>query len=635
MFLQRKILEDVNVLGPLAKKLVIEGHEDDARVPPQVTMADAYSALQKAQRRGDTTVALWAAAAIGLTNPNALFGRIVQNALEDTPSLEFFELCCSVHPYVTDVLHVVGKELYTPQEILPLLQLVWVSSKAPKTHAPGWLNVVLAQAVDDFQKTSVVREHVRNVARKYAAKFLTYLQANQTAVRVQTLRDIIPDGHLHADSREHLCKLARVDQFKPLAFSVAVIIAESMVLDPALELMLTASLQIPPDTLEVPKLAVLPAWVFDQHTSFGKRVLARGRDHFFAESLWFKRPIHTPDPLKEDGDAVYAATPGLRARELVEKIVAASPQAKLKLQRPTPAVSQADNKRPRADDDSQPPAKRAVPPPQPPTPPSSQDAATEDRTMVIPLPTVAGYTNLLRAQLITMRHRSATYFAVDASTGEKVALRGPLDTPTKMKDAARVVQSCTLKNILGLPSINATLIDVDGVQYMRSHLVHDYDPTRFQMEGRVLERDVPVSLQTREHHWSTDRLTDSNLARQLMVVLAFRKAFGCSDTCNRNIVVGEDALVYSLDDPLGETGTASGTMFNRSQAKEKYAAALRRHFEFVSARLKKLAETVLELDEVDLQHVDGAPAGMRLPVNLGLGANILMNYASSIDKWEW
>ncbi len=236
------------------------------------TMGDAYSAFQKYVRRGDVDNSLYWGNQIGRHFPNALRKRIIQHSLEDAGHLEFAQ-------------HVSNLKT-TTWEILAK----WICALCilPKTRSAAWLNRVAVDYVGDIDKSP------SNVVRYAAEALEMHRDGDKTKMKRRYGKECIK---VYTDVNNEI-----------LAIHSLILMREDVIAPPRIKF-----IDVPKVDLET--VRELPDWIFDKHTSKGKR-LGRGYEHFFETMVVYPR-LFEVDPFEEEAKMLYLNGKEQRVRHIL------------------------------------------------------------------------------------------------------------------------------------------------------------------------------------------------------------------------------------------------------------------------------------------------------------------------------
>lgn len=287
----------------------------------------------------------------------------------------------------------------------------------------------------------------------------------------------------------------------------------------------------------------VPDWAYDKHTARGKS-LGRGYEHFFETMVIHPRLLDTEiDMFEAEAKALYLNGKEQRVRH----ILSASKQP----QHPEPKN----------------PATGEI------------HVLSQGSSSEAPSLPPSSYVNIIQIQPLTAKSKPRVWFA-ENSEGKQVVIKGPM-TP---KDRNAVISSEAMKIRLGLPHSN---VREDGVFLVSDSLV-DYKTFGTRSVTTKLEQNVQVidSRDIDSLTWNVKMLEEQELARGILIALAFRKLVGANDTCDRNFVV-RNSIVFSLDDAALNKDTTFMWKKGLQKQKARYIAALEAHWTYVEAELKR------------------------------------------------
>ena len=246
-------------------------------------MAEVYSCLQKAVRRGDADEALYWGAQIGQPFPNALKKRLMQHALEDVCAPQYARA-------------LMGAKAKTFAALVP-----WVRALCGlrKSRAAAWMNRVAVQYIAD------------------PAVSPTPLLGAAALALVQHR-----DGQLEALGARFGADAMRVYKElnnEVLMFHCMLLVEAGIVVEDAYVLGSTTTDDV---DLETPR--TVPDFALDRHTARGK-ALGRGYAHFLETMVVAPRlfPADAGDPFEMEARALYTDGKEQRVRHILAASVAA------------------------------------------------------------------------------------------------------------------------------------------------------------------------------------------------------------------------------------------------------------------------------------------------------------------------
>ena len=246
-------------------------------------MAEVYSCLQKAVRRGDADEALYWGAQLGQPFPNALKKRLMQHALEDVCAPEYARA-------------LMGAKAKTWASLVP-----WVRALCGlrKSRAAAWMNRVAVQYIADPAAAPTPL---------LGAAALTLVQHR--------------DGLLEALGARFGAAAMRV--YKELSnevlmFHCMLLVEAGVVTEDAYVLGAATTDDV---DLETPR--TVPDFALDKHTARGK-ALGRGYAHFLETMVVAPRlfPADAGDPVEMEARALYTDGKEQRVRHILAASVAA------------------------------------------------------------------------------------------------------------------------------------------------------------------------------------------------------------------------------------------------------------------------------------------------------------------------
>ena len=247
-------------------------------------MAEVYSCLQKAVRRGDADEALYWGAQIGEPFPNALKKRLMQHALEDVCAPEYARA-------------LMGAKAKTWVALVP-----WVRALCAvrKSRAAAWMNRVAVQYIAD------------------PAAAPTPLLGAAALALVQHR-----DGQLTALGARFGASTMRVYKElnnEVLVFHCMLLVEAGIVTEDAYALGAATT-----DDVDLATVRTVPDYALDKHTARGK-ALGRGYAHFLETMVVAPRlfPADAGDPFELEARALYTDGKEQRVRHILAASVAAA-----------------------------------------------------------------------------------------------------------------------------------------------------------------------------------------------------------------------------------------------------------------------------------------------------------------------
>jgi hypothetical protein len=255
------------------------------------TLGEVYSCLQKALRRGEVGVAVYAARAAGLPYPHLLLKRVLYFLAEDCPCVDAIARVASLKKDDTDLL----------KKLLPFVVAV---APLPKTHATAFLNRVacfdLCTRYCDAPPSLSLDAAIEQGNVRLAAVHVVVASLQKSTVELLFTK-LTPK---HAAGLFAAWKvLGDINHGRLLLF--AALLLRMGVFPPSL----CDKLELAPLSAEHAALTqarqVLPDWVYDKHTATGK-ARGRGYAHFLEVSLQVNKPLFPGgDPFSKEASACY------------------------------------------------------------------------------------------------------------------------------------------------------------------------------------------------------------------------------------------------------------------------------------------------------------------------------------------
>jgi hypothetical protein len=239
-------------------------------------MGDAYSAFQKYVRMGDIDNSLYWGYQIGKEFPNALRKRLIQHSLEDVGHLEFAQCVSNIKSPTWE----------------KLIKWICAICRLPKTRAAAWLNRVAVEYVNNIDKSP------SNVVKHAAEALQLHRDKNKLKMQQKYGKECMK---VYADVNNEI-----------LAIHTLILMREDVIAPSSIEF---------GEVLDVDLETVreIPDWMFDKHTSKGKR-LGRGYEHFFDTMIVSPKLFETKDPFEDDAKRLYLNGKEQRVRHILYEV---------------------------------------------------------------------------------------------------------------------------------------------------------------------------------------------------------------------------------------------------------------------------------------------------------------------------
>lgn len=521
------------------------------------------SAFQKAIRRGNEELAIWSIRDIAAVGFNRALLRALYVAQEDVGNCELLEMLATIKDGDMDLLE----------------RCVLAMCRIPKTRAPCWFQRVVAASLPNYQGNLPQMSYGGDVSKPSKQDYLT-LPIVEAGIMC---RVGLEDVRTRQDAIRAL-RPSMLAAFKkrpdPMMVYCALLAARNEV--PQVQVVMPASEARPGEYKAIP---LIPDYVYDKHTAEGKS-MKRGYQHFLDEAcILTKRLFVDVDPFEERARLSYVDST-LRTSEYYDIWLLSHACGTYRK-----AIDSrlGERKAHRAKTSVHTIAKR----PKKVFPRSfSQEKFTDAASCAKDAPSLPGEyaaeftgTPILRVQLRTAACKAPVYFAKRRVDDKTVVIKGPVS----QKEANEMVSMDVAKRQLGVPTLLLTTRKFNEELYLETESVIPVDFGRREVVNSKLERGV-VRYTGDLSQWSIDKLDTSSedVVAGVMVALAMRHVTGTVDTCPRNLVVGADGRVYSVDDPLRPSKLVPcgpAQLWSKKQHSAAYSKALERVWPQVEAEL--------------------------------------------------
>lgn len=512
------------------------------------TMDEMFSGLHKAIRRCLPEDAVFYANEIHF--PNARKLRLVKIAFEDMPHRKFILEAMKI-----DV-----------DDLLGIMSLTVSMANCSKSHITSWLNRVAADYL--FKKNIPENElefrYFRNhwkemVEKKEVVKLAAYsLYYGSDAVdRIEFMNLIDPE----------LIKAYRYTNFLALVPMLAVLYRCGLVQEPGSSINKLSALP------EVVTLTELPDWVYDKHTLKG-RMLKRDLNHFFEVSLVYGiRMFPAPEPFELEGRTSYQMSETNKGLEKTANLV-------------TIFRGEMPKKR-KLEENTDGPKKKLT-------------SLFRPETAAININ--KEYSNLLQTQLLTRANGPKVFFGTSLE-GKQVVLKGPLNDA--LSNGIR--DSEEIKKLLGLAHTNVVFNSFQEGKFMIGDCLIKYNLTKSILKTSKLESNVIISTNKVPGWCSETYCENSEVVKQMLIWIAFRKCIGANDTCNRNFILvpkNGALVVYSIDDaanwtPIEYMWKRNGNEVAMKKVSDFFMGHLQRHWDYIADKIIKWLNIINDCGVLD------------------------------------
>jgi len=188
-----------------------------------------------------------------------------------------------------------------------------------------------------------------------------------------------------------------------------------------------------------------------------------------------------------------------------------------------------------------------------------------------------------RAQPLTARYKAPVWVGTEQGTLAKIVVKGPM----KEQELKNQMLTERIRKICYMPS---TGMRIYQDKFIVSRSLYEFDLTQTYLRSTEFEDDIPLLL-VRPEMWKDDYLDDpkaQSLVIDMFLTLAFRRAVGSNDTCDRNLVVADDH-VYSVDDAYVRELDLAKHLWKKPKNPKiaaKFYAALDRHWTHVESGIE-------------------------------------------------
>lgn len=419
----------------------------------------------------------------------------------------------------------------TLENLEPLVCLAVAGCRMHKTYALSWLNRVLVGHLAG----EVVMDEMRPLVAAFEPTLAQYVLGNKEKHEA-IIRKL--------DNSTEMSYVGKALNWNTLLYVMCVLRANKQLCPAELWRLMHRPVDVVNSVPPIQPLSVLPIWVFDMTTKFGCSVLRQDISSYFDSIELFRPRLVMPhDVFSVAG--MYHFGHGSSSAELYGRV----------LQR-----------------------HNAV---------QTMKVVAEQWTP----PPLEGYTGVMLMGPPGVSNAPRVYLAQHVVSGTWHVLRGPARTDADIDRLEGAIRSDWLRVCVGLPTLNAGCVSMRCGKFLRTNFVGPlpkFVTGNFSREYGVRLYERPANV----FHWAERFLAFSDLAVEMLVLLAFLHAIGSPGVGPSNFLVDESSSTVALVNDSALLNV-NQYMWPARHTSAVYMDAVKAHFPVLQTRIHLMCYSLM------------------------------------------